>query len=180
MAHALFGYFCNSEKYAFLWKIKIRGTKLPTAFEWAIVVVSSFFTQIFESTWPCFRSQRAISWSVYCLANTRTQSAFYVNSDLSITPSFSRVSHNKRSSETSFWFRALQRDNENPPDSAIIMVVLHYRIHMSQPKAAIILFTEWFGLLNFIVQKWRRNFLTASARIPNPHAAHLGQLGTNF
>jgi hypothetical protein len=56
MAHALFGFFCSSEKYSFPLKIKIRGTQLPTAFDWAIVVVSSPFPQIFESIWPCFRS----------------------------------------------------------------------------------------------------------------------------
>ena len=97
MTHALFGSFCNSEKYSFSLKIKIGGAQLPAAFEWAIVVASSLFPQIFESTWPCFRSQRTISWSAYCSANRRTQSALYVNSDLFITPSFFRVSRNKRS-----------------------------------------------------------------------------------
>jgi hypothetical protein len=58
MAHALFGFFCNSEKYSFLLKIKILGAQLPTAFEWAIVVASSLFPQIFDSTLPCFRSSQ--------------------------------------------------------------------------------------------------------------------------
>ena len=63
--------------------------------------------------------------------------------------------HDKSSSGTSFWFRPLQWGNENPPDSAIITLVLHCRNHVSQPKAAILLFTEWVGLLNFTVQIWR-------------------------
>jgi hypothetical protein len=124
--------------------------------------------------------QPTISWSSYCLANRRTQTTFYVNSDLFIIPNFFRVSHNKRSSKKSFWFRPFQRGDANPPDSAIITVVMHYRNHVSQPKAAILLFTEWFGLLNFTVQNWRRNFLTATARVLNPHADHLRWFGTNF
>ena len=36
---------------------------------WTIVVAIYLFPQIFGNTRPCFRSQPALSWSVYCLAN---------------------------------------------------------------------------------------------------------------
>lgn len=136
----------NSERYSLPLNMATIGMKLTSALQQVMTVTSSpssrsFWVRGFASLTFLFVSL-LFSWQP-------DSSAFHTRSRLFIIPNFSTVSYGKETySETSRWLRPLQRANERPPASVIVIVRIRFWNPFSQSKPATLLFSD--KLLNSI------------------------------